>query len=477
MTTMTISLNPTDVALALYREQLFSFAIRAFALLRPDIALHYGLHLRAICYHLELVERGEITRLIILMPPRHLKSVCASSVFPVWAMGRNPAARIICMSYGLGLAQRFSRDSRLIMQSEVCRAAFPELILDPMRISLDEIGTTRNGFRRATSFGGPITGQGGDIIIADDVSKAEEVAHESHRDKVFEWFNGTVMTRFDNPKTGAAVLVAQRLHEDDLPGRLIAAGGWHVLELPAIATEDQSIPVEDTVKWARKKGTVLLPAHMDMPQFEEKCREIGTRAFEAQYQQRPTSAGGNIIKPEWFGTVPTDLRRQDYEAVVQSWDPAFVPGEGNDYSVCMTLGLIGNHIDILDVHRRQYLQPDLLRAAENLQRDWTPSLIVVEADGAGQGVYAHLKKRHPDLVRYLKSGGKGKDHRMSLHSPTIERGEVRLQASAPFRELFLAECAAFPNGKYDDQVDSLSQALKALAMRLPQLRHCSRYKG
>jgi predicted phage terminase large subunit-like protein len=285
------------------------------------------------------------------------------------------------------------------------------------------------------------------------------------------------MTRFDNPKTGAAVLVAQRLHEDDLPGRLIADGGWHVLELPAIATEEQLIPVGETVIWTRKKGTVLVPEHMDHPQFEAKRREIGSRAFDTQYGQRPWPAGGNILKPEWFGTIPKQLRPKDYEAIVMSWDPAFVPGESNDYSVCMTFGLIGNHIDILDVHRAQYLQPDLLRAADKLERTWQPALIVVERDGAGQGVYAHLVRRYPKLVRGLKTGGKGKDYRMSLHSPMIERGEVRLPVSAPFVEAFLAECAAFPHGKYDDQVDCLSQALLAISRRLPQLRQCSRYKG
>ena len=474
---MTNQIQPADALVARYRTNLLAYVCRAFAELRPGVALQMGHHLRAICYNLELVERGEIRRLLILMPPRHLKSVCASIVFPAWVLGRNPAARILCMSYGIDLARRFSRDSRLILKSELSRAVFPELSLDPKRISLDEICTTQNGFRRATSFGGPITGQGGDIIIADDVSKAEEVASEAHRDKVYDWFNGTVMTRFDNPKNGAAVLVAQRLHEDDLPGRLIADGGWHVLELPAIATEDKLIPVQNDVNWDRKKGTALLPDHMDLPELEQKRREIGSRAFEAQYQQRPVPAGGNIIRPEWFGAAPASLRRADYEAVVQSWDPAFVPGESNDYSVCITLGLIANYIDILDVHRAQYLQPDLLRAAVKLEQLWKPNLIVVEGDGAGQGVFTHLNQRYPQLVRGLKTGGKGKDQRMSLHSPTIERGEVRIRSSAPFRESFVAECAAFPNGKHDDQVDSLSQGLLAISRRLPQLRHCSRYKG
>ena len=474
---MTHHPTPTEVALTLYRQQLLSFAMRAFAELRPDLALHYGHHIRALCHHLELVERGELRRLIILMPPRHLKSVCASVVFPVWVLGRNPAARILCMSYGLDLAHRFSLDSRRIMQSDLCRTVFPGLVLNPRRISADEIGTMRNGFRRATSFGGPITGQGGDIIIADDVSKADEVASETHREKVHDWFQGTVMTRFDNPGKGAAVLVAQRLHEDDLPGRLIADGGWHVLELPAIATEDALIPLSEDVNWDRKKGKVLLPAHMDLPDLEDKRREIGTRAFEAQYQQRPTPAGGNIIKPEWFGTTPPTLRPQDYEAVVQSWDPAFVPGESNDYSVCMTLGLIANHIDILDVHRAQYLQPDLLREADKLIMRWKPNLVIVEGDGAGRGVFDHLYRLHHRIFIGTKSGGSGKDQRMSLQTPKLERGEVRLPASASFRERFIAECAGFPNGKYDDQVDSLSLALRAIDRRRMQLRHCSRYKG
>ncbi len=474
---MTNQIQPADALIARYRTNLLAYVYRAFAELRPGVTLHIGNHLRAICYHLELVERGDIRRLIILMPPRHLKSVCTSIVFPAWLLGRDPAARILCTSYGIDLARRFSRDSRLILQSDLSRAVFPKLTLDPKRISLDEICTTQNGFRRATSFGGPITGQGGDIIIADDVSKAEEVASETHRDKVYDWFNGTVMTRFDNPKKGAAVLVAQRLHEDDLPGRLISDGGWQVLELPAIATEDKLIPAQKDLNWNRKKDEALLPDHMDLPELEQKRREIGSPVFEAQYQQRPVPAGGNIIRPEWFGVAPANFRRASYEAVVQSWDPAFVPGESNDYSVCLTLGLIANHIDILDVHRAQYVQPQLLREAVKLKRRWKPNLIVVERDGGGQGVYSHLIQLYPRLVRSMKTGGKGKDQRMSLHSPTIERGEVRIPSSARFRETFLAECAAFPNGKHDDQVDSLSQALFAISHRLPQLRHCSRYKG
>jgi predicted phage terminase large subunit-like protein len=473
---MTILTQTIDVLRMLYWFQLVAYVQRVFAELRPGVPFHYGHHIRAICHKLEQIESGELTRLIILMPPRHMKSLCTSVVFPAWALGKDPSLRIICMSYGLDLAEGFSRDTRRIIQSDLGRAVFPELVLDPRRASAAELRTTRNGFRMATSAGGPLTGKGADILIADDVSKAEDAASQTRRDTAWDWFTGTVMTRLDNPKTGAVILVAQRLHEDDLPGRLIAAGGWDVLELPAIETRERLIPIAKDVNWGRKPGIALLPTHMDLLEFEAKRREIGNRNFEAQYQQTPTPAGGNIIRPEWFVEIPGSLRLSDYEAVIQSWDPAAVPGKSNDYSVCTTWGLIGNHIDLLHVHREQYLQPGLLRVAAKLRQQWKPKLLIVEAVGSGRGVYDHLRQQSGCDVRAHKPNV-GKEERMAIQSPKIEGGLVRLPLSAPWKERFLAEVAAFPNGKYDDQVDSMSQALFILESRPPQIRHCSRYKG
>ncbi|WP_109467881.1 hypothetical protein [Albibacillus kandeliae] len=154
-------LNPVAVVLALYRAELFEYVVRVFAELRPGVKLHYGHHLRAICYKLEQVARGEITRLLILMPPRHLKSHCASVAFPSWVLGRDPSKRIICMSYGKDLAEGFSRDTRRLMQADWSRAAFPGLQLDPRRSAAEELRTTQNGYRIATSVGGALTGKGG----------------------------------------------------------------------------------------------------------------------------------------------------------------------------------------------------------------------------------------------------------------------------------------------------------------------------
>jgi len=468
--------TPSETMMALYRANLTPYMRRAFAELRPAVAFHYGHHVRAICYKLEQVERGEIRRLMILMPPRHLKSHCASVVFPAWVLGRDPACRIICMSYGLDLAEGFSRDGRRLIEAGWNRAVFPLLQLDSRRASAAELRTTANGYRMATSAGGPLTGKGADILILDDPTKAEDVASQVRREAVYDWFTGTVMTRLDNPKTGAVVIVAQRLHEDDLPGRLMATGDWDVLELPAIETQNRLIPLGPDITWDRKPGQALLPAHMDLPDFEAKRREMGNWAFEAQYQQAPSTEGGNIVRSEWFGTIPDGMRRQDYEGVVQSWDTAAVPGAANDFCVCTTWGLIGNHIDLLHVHRRQHQYPELRQVAVKLRHEWKPDLLVIEAIGVGRSLYADVRRQDPKGIRRVVPR-EGKVERMSVQSTKIEAGQVRLPQSAPFKQAFLSEVAVFPNGQHDDQVDSMSQALYALDHRLPELRHCSRTKG
>lgn len=162
--------------------------------------------------------------------------------------------------------------------------------------------------------------------------------------------------------------------------------------------------------------------------------------------------------------------------ILQSWDTAEVPGESNDYSVCTTWGLIGNRIDLLDVHRQQYLYPELRQAARKLRQEWSPNLLIIEARGVGRSL-------HQDLRRDNRSGigatvpRIGKVERMSTQSGKIEAGDVHLPQSAPWKEVFLAEVAAFPNGKHDDQVDSMSQALYALDCRTRELRHCARIKA
>ncbi|WP_335948449.1 phage terminase large subunit [Salipiger bermudensis] len=471
-----MQIQPIDVARRLYRDDLTAYTQRAFAELREGAEFHTGYHIRAICHHLQQFAQGKTQRLMILMPPRHLKSTTVSVAFTAWMMGRNPGVRIMAASYGSDLAENFGRETRKLIEAPWHRDVFPTLELDRRRATASELRTTRNGARYATSVGGSVTGKGGDIVIIDDPMKAEDAQSETMRDKAHDWYRGTTVSRLDDPKSGAIIVVAQRLHEDDLPGRLIPSGDWTVLELPAIETRRRPIALGDGMQWTRDPGEALLPEHMDRPEYERIKREIGLAAFAAQYQQTPSSTGGIIVRPEWFGTYSGKPHRNRYEGVIQSWDTAAVPGESNDYSVCTTWGLLGNHIDLLDVHRGQHIYPEMRHIAQQLRTRWKPEVVVIEAVGSGIGLYQELYRAYGRGIRPNTPKGSKLD-RMVARSAMIADGQVRLPETAPWKEAFIAEVAAFPNGKHDDQVDSLSQALEAVARRLGELRECSRYKG
>lgn len=466
----------SDLSQPLYSARLAAFARRAFSTLNPGVEFIDGYYIRAMAHALERVEKGECQRLIIAIPPRHLKSVMASVAFPAWMLGRDPRRKVFCISYSNDLAHDFSRQSRTLMEQKWYRQTFPTTRMSPKKDSASEFHTIGGGRRIAAGVGGTLTGKGGDFIIIDDPMKAEDAHSETKRESTHTWFRNTLASRLDNPKKGAMIVVGQRLHEDDLIGRLMQTGVWEVLSLPANATEEQTLPLGDGMSWIRMPGELLHPERLGQDELDKIKAELGTDTYQAQYQQQPVLPGGNLIRLEWFQRHDGKLRSSDYEAVVQSWDTAAVPGHTNDWSVCTTWGLLGHHIDLLDVHRAQHDFPDLVRVAKALQRKWKPKLIVVEK--ASSGIQLGQQLWHDglkDIVQALLPDG-DKIGRMAAQSPKLEQGQVRLPVKAIWRDAFLSECAAFPNGKHDDQVDCLSQLLRALDRRPKQIRAVSRYK-
>ncbi|SEP23233.1 phage uncharacterized protein (putative large terminase), C-terminal domain-containing protein [Salinihabitans flavidus] len=458
------------------RERLHTFLGRSFLALNPGKELSSAYYVRGLSYVLERVERGEVRRLIIELPPRHLKSTIASMILPAWILGRDPSKRIVCVSYNNDLAQSFSHKCRSLMQEPFYKACFPTMQFDPKKNAVTEFHTTQKGFRLATSMQGTMTGKGGDIVILDDPMKAQDTHSQAARDAVFEIYQNTIATRLDNPKTGSIVVVCQRLHEDDLLGRLKQSGHWEVLSLPAIAVEEHTFDLGNGMVCTRQPGDPLDPDRLGLDEYDKLRSEIGHLAFEAEYQQRPVLPGGNLVKLEWFRTYEKALPRAKYEAIVQSWDTAAVPGASNDYTVCTTWGIIGNHVDLLDVHRQQYLYPEILGVALALRKKWKPNLIIIEKAVTGLSLKPDLVKKGVTEAHWF-SPEKGKVERMIAQSAKIEAGQVRLPKSAHWLEGFKAEVAAFPKGNYDDQVDSMSLFLRGLHFRHHTIRHCSRFKG
>jgi predicted phage terminase large subunit-like protein len=468
--------TPRSILDPLLRTSLTAFIERAFYTLNPGQTFLCDHHVRVMAYHLELVERRELQRLAIALPPRHLKSHCASVAFSAWVLGRDPTKRIIAASYSADLAQGFSLLTRKVMAQEWYREIFPGTMFDPKRTTLEEIRTTLNGFRIATSVGGPLTGKGGNIVILDDPLKAGESCSEAARKSARDWFRTTLLSRLDNPKRDAIVLVTQRLHVDDLFGLVIEQGGWTTLELPAIATKNQEIPVADGKVWMRPAGDILQPERVGKAELEQLRKDLGSANFEAQYQQQPHPPKGNLVQLEWFERYDEPLQRDRYEAVFQSWDTAMVPGEGNDYSVCTTWGILGTRFYLLDVFREQLNYPDLRREVIRLQDESQATIVVVEAAGSGIPLYQDLHETRETWLFNIHPEG-DKVSRLAHQSAKIEEGMVYLPKTAPWLAAFESEVAVFPNGKHDDQVDSMTQFLRALDHRPLPLLSLSLYAG
>ena len=214
--------------------------------------------------------------------------------------------------------------------------------------------------------GGSITGRGADFIIIDDPLKAEDGASETARKRVIDWYHGTLSTRLNDKERGVIILVMQRLHQEDLAGFVIERGGWHQLNLPAIATDDQAVPVGPHELHHRKAGSILHPERESRETLERIKAEIGSLQFSAQYQQSPVPPEGNLVKREWFRTYDTAPSRGPGIRIVQSWDIATTTDERNDWSVCTTWAIKKKKFYLLDVWRARVEFPALRRKIANL---------------------------------------------------------------------------------------------------------------
>src|SRR5206468_3061238 len=227
----------------LLRQDLGTFAARCFQDLNPQTELAMNWHIEVIAAKLAAVREGKIRRLIINLPPRHLKSLLASIAFPAWCLGHDPSAQILSVSYGQELADKLARDCRSIMMSAWYRRLFPTR-LALHRQAVQEFVTTAQGYRLATSNGGVLTGRGADIILIDDPLKPEEALSEAQRQAANEWFDHTLYSRQNDKRHGAIVIIMQRLHEDDLVGHVLAQEPWDIVSFPAIAEKDEVHQIE-----------------------------------------------------------------------------------------------------------------------------------------------------------------------------------------------------------------------------------------
>jgi predicted phage terminase large subunit-like protein len=447
-----------EILNAILRSDPYRFVERCCKTLNPGAPFLHNWHIEAILYQLDRIRRGEITRLIINLPPRHLKSILVSVAFPALLLGQEPTRRIVCLSYGADLSSKHAADFRAIVQSPWYRRAFPKLQIS--RVADSDVFTTKRGFRKTTSVGGALTGLGGDLFVLDDPQKPVDAQSQPLRDHLNGWFSNTLMSRLDNKEKGAIILVMQRVHLNDLTGYLTEnSDGWTILNLAAIAEEDERIAVGQERYHFRRTGEALHPEHESPSTLEQLQRELGSDVFASQYQQSPVPPGGAMIRRQWLRYYEFLPERTYRTKVIQSWDCAAKEGAQNSWSVCTTWLIIDKRdYYLLDVTRGRYDYPRLRQAALALAERFDPTTIVVEDASTGIALSQELKEAGRFRVRAVPVD-RDKVTRLYIQAAKFEAGHVHFPKSAPYLPDLEAELLTFPQGKHDDQVDSITQAL------------------
>lgn len=451
--------NKEEVFNAILRQDLTAFIAKTFATVDGSQPFSPNWHVELIADRLMRAYRREIKRLIITLPPRNLKSISASVAFPAWALGKNPSLRFICVSYAQDLSAKLARDCRTVMSASWYRRAFPFGGLNPHKLAEGEFETAAGGNRLSTSVGGTLTGRGGNFIIIDDPIKPQDVHSELRRQSVKEWYNSTLYSRLDNKKDDVIILIMQRVHVDDLVAHVLEKEHWEHLRLPAIAEEDESYVLSNGRKVGRRAGEPLHREREPLKVLKQLRASMSSYQFSAQYQQAPVPAEGNLIKWSWFATYESLPPQGSNDKIVQSWDLATTSGDSSDWSVCTTWLIKDKKYYLQDVLRARMEFPDLKRKVVSYARAYGANVVLLEEAGIGIGLLQQLRSERSGLHLIGIRPEGSKTDRAAAQSAVIEAGSVLMPKKASWLVDFRTELLAFPMGKHDDQVDSMSQLL------------------
>ena len=410
-----------------------------------------GKHHEIIAEKLERVSRGELKRLIINMPPRHTKSEFASFLFPAWMIGKNPNMKIIQATHTTELAVGFGRKVKNLLDRDDYREVFPNTKLAVDSKASGRWDTDRGGMYYAVGVGSNLAGRG-DLIVIDDPHSEQTAMSTNGFDDAWDWYTGGPRQRLQ--PNGAIVLVMTRWSDKDLTGQLMRSQGrdkdadkWEIVELPAIMPSGKSC-------W---------PEYWPLKDLEAVKASIPTSKWNAQYQQNPTGDETSILKREWWNLwekkqVPA------LEYVIQSYDTAFSKRETADYSAITTWGVFypnesgTPNLILLDSQKGRWDFPELKQIAFDLYKFWDPETVIIEAKATGTPLTHELRNMGIPVVNFTPSRGNDKLSRVHSVAPLFESGMIWAPDETWAEEL-IEECAAFPNGEYDDLVDSTTQAL------------------
>lgn len=459
--------NPDKLRNAVLREKaersLSEFIRQAWPIIEPGTQYKENWHTDLISEHLQAVNDGEIRRLIINIPPRHMKSIHVTVCYPAWTWQKVPEKRFIKVSYSDSLSRKHNILSRDIVRSPWYQNNWG----DRFRLKDDvnrqnEFRNDHQGMMMSTSVGGSLTGEGGDVIIIDDPQNPLMANSETERQNSINFFKNTLQTRLNDPKTGAFIIIMQRLHENDLTGYVLSEQlGYTHLCLPAEAPERTIITFPITKKEIiRDEGDLLNPTRFDKETLDNLKKSMGSAQYAGQFQQTPAPAEGIVFKREWLGNTFKECSIPHLSMTIQSWDMAFTKSAGSAKVAGFVLSRSGSNIYIRDLENEKMTFTESVASVRRLSGKWPKARAkVVENKANGPAIVDLLKKEISGMVEFNPKGSK--EERAISVTPYFEAGNIWFPdpKESPWVEDLIRDLLIFPKGTYKDTVDALVQGI------------------
>lgn len=468
-------------------RSLYEFVRQAWPVMEPGVPFVESWHIEEICEHLEAVSQGDITRLLINIPPRHSKSTIVSVAWPAWEWITDPQQKFLCASYSGALSTRDNLKTRRLLQSPWYQTRWGHMFaFSGDQNAKQRFENDKTGYRIATSVGGTATGEGGSRLILDDPHGAQAAQSEAIRESDLEWFDVVWSTRLNTPKTDAMVTVMQRLHQNDISGHILNdLGGWDHIMIPAEWDGVRRTTSLGAYDPRTVKGELICPERFGPEEITKLKQLLGVYGSSGQLQQDPSPAEGGILKTKYFQLWPHTERLPQFEYVLQSYDTAFTERTTGDPTGCEVWGVFTHQGErqamLLDAWDEHLGYPDLRkRVIEDWRTEYggdsspkagmptrarRPDRILVEAKASGQSLLQDLRLARVPAVGY-NPGNADKVSRAHQTAPTLELGLLWIPESkknpghpVSWADEFMKQVAKFPVATHDEYVDCMTQAV------------------
>ncbi len=466
-------------------NDLYQFLIQAWPIIEPGVDYLDNWHIEYITEWLELVSLGEVTRLVINIPTRYMKSTIGTIMWPCWEWARTPWQQYLTTSYSEFLSKYHSNERRKILRSQWYMQNWPMARIRPDVDQATFFENVSGGHMIASSVLGTATGLGGNRVIIDDPMNPKQAVSDAERTRINETARSTLMGRLNDKKRGAMVMFMQRLHIDDSTAYLtgvddadlvegkvvIKAGDWIILRLPAVAEADTHVvfPRSGTVvDW--REGSPLWESREGLTELRQRRLEFGEEDYAAQYLQRAQPKGGAIFKHSWFRNIfYQPIRKVPVEVLIHSWDTSFKDKDASSFVVGQVWGRYRLENYLLQEVRGRWDFPTALTQMKMLRVQWPKTTrILIEDTANGPAIISTMKTEVAGVTPVTPEGSKVA--RAKAITSVYETGHVwypdPLSPGNEWVADHVQELTRFTGASskvlFTDRVDAASQALSYL---------------